>query len=184
MIPLDDRGEVGDAPVSTDAAQDTRGRPELDDAEVTEPDVRDDRVEHELRHVVGMRERVPLADVRAVRDAVEGDLVDAERPAERVDIGDHIVGPIELAPRAEFRSAGPHSGRGRWVEIRCAHLLLHRFAVEGAGAGPTLVEDDDPVLPLLGGQRAVDEAVENRQAGLAGAAGQHEQHAVRRLDVV
>jgi len=36
----------------------------------------------------------------------------------------------------------------------------------------------------IGGERLVDEAVENRQPRLAGAARQHEQHAARRLGVV
>ena len=45
--------------------------------------VRHDRVEHELRHVRRMRERVPLADIGAVGDAVDDRLVDAERVSQR-----------------------------------------------------------------------------------------------------
>ena len=110
MVALDHRREIVDA-----AAARTRcaGRARFPRNSTTprslEPDVRHDRVEHELRHVVGMCERVPLADVRPVRDAVERDLVDAERLAKRVDVGDDVVGAVELPPRRRSspRTRGP-----------------------------------------------------------------------------
>ena len=160
-----------------------RRRPELDHAEVGLADVRDDGVEHESLHAIGMGERVPLADVRAVRDAVERPAVDAERAAQRLHVGDDVVRAEELPPCSQLPGARADGGRRRRPEIGAAHLGLQRGTVERPGAGASLVVDDDPVVVQLGAEDLRD-ARQRRHAGLARAAGDQEQHAARRAHVV
>ena len=74
-----DGREIRHAGRAADRTEDSRGRPELDDSKVGLPDMRYDRVEHEPLHPLGMRERVPLPDIRAVGDPVQGPAVGAER---------------------------------------------------------------------------------------------------------
>ena len=146
--------------------------------------MRHDRVEHELRDVVGMRERVALADVGAVRDAVDDPSCRRPAPgaASRCRRRRRRCRRTAGGRRSSPRTPGPlrpSAGRGP----RCP-LLLQRRAVERTGARAALVEHHDPVGALFSGDDSVDEPVEDRQARLARPAGQHEQHAPRRLDVV
>ena len=147
------------------------------------PTMRDDGVEHESLHAIGMGERVPLADVRAVRDAVERPAVDAERAAERLHVGDDVVRAEELPPCSQLPGARADGRRRRRPEIGAAHLGLQRGTVERPGAGASLVVDDDPVVVQLGAEDLRD-ARQRRHAGLARAAGDQEQHAARRTHVV
>src|SRR6476646_8217706 len=110
-----------------------------------------------------MGQPVALADVRAVRDAVERPLVDAERLAQIFHIGDDVVRAEELPSRPELAGTGADRGGLGRREIRTPHLALQRLAVERAGTRPALVEHDYAVLVLLGRERAGDVAVEDRQ---------------------
>src|SRR5881409_4047474 len=125
-----------------------------------------------------MSQPVALADVRAVRDPVERPLVDAERLAQVLHVGEGVVGAEELTPRSELAGAGPDGGGLRRREIRAPHLVLHRLAVERTGTGSALVEHDDAELALLGRERPGGKAVEDRQPGLSGATREDEEHAV------
>ena len=179
---MHDRGEVGDAGRAADGSQHARRRTKLDHPEVGLADVRDDGVEHESLHAIGVSERVPLADVRAVRDAVERPAVDAERAAERLHVGDDVVRAEELSARTQLPRARADGARRRPPEIGAAHLGLQRGTVERPGAGASLVVDDDSVVVQLGAEDLRD-ARQRRHAGLARAAGDQEQHAARRTHV-
>ena len=131
-----------------------------------------------------MGQPVALAHIRAVRDPVERPLVDAERLAQSLHVGDGVVGAEELTPRSHLAGARTDGG-GSWRrEVGAPHLALERLAVERAGARPALVEDHDAVLTLFGRERPGDIAVDDRQSGLPRPTRQHEQHAVWRVDVV
>src|SRR5512146_1633939 len=125
-----------------------------------------------------MGQPVALADVRAVRDSVERPLVHAEGLAQRLHVGDDVVGPEERALCAQLAGAGAYRAGARRREIRASHLALQRPAIERTGSGSALVEDDDAIPGPLGRERAREEAVEYRQPGLAGSPREHEEHAV------
>ena len=111
VVAAHDGREVGHAAGAADGVEHAPHRRELRDAEVGLPHLRHDRVEHELRDVGRMGQPVALADVRAVRDAVERPLVDAERLAQVLHVGDRVVGAEELTPRV--RPCGRRNGRRR-----------------------------------------------------------------------
>src|SRR6266516_6756211 len=105
-----------------------------------------------------MGQRVALADVRAVRDAVERPPIDTERSPKGLYVGDDVVGAEERPPCTQLLRAGTNGGGSRRREVRAPHLVLQRLAVERPGARSALVEHDDAVLALLGRERARDVA--------------------------
>ena len=144
--PAHGRREIRGADVAAaDVVQDAPRCTELVEAEIRLPYVRDDRVEHELRHVRRMRERVALADIGAVRDAVDDPRVDAERLPQRFQVGDDVVRAEELPPVAELGGAGADRGGRRRGEIGASHRRLQGGTVEcpGAGAEAPRTRDND-----------------------------------------
>jgi hypothetical protein len=146
--------------------------------------LRQDRVEHQLGHVPRMAERITLGHVRAVGDPVQHHGARAERLPQRVDVGDRVHGRVEAPVRPDDVGALAHRRRRRHGDIGTAHGLLQRRAVDGAElAGPALVEHDEPVV-VEQRREAGSDPRDERDAGLAGAAGQEEQDAARRAGVV
>jgi len=97
---------------------------------------------------------------------------------------DDVVGAEERTACPQLAGAGTNGAGARRREVRAPHLVLHRLAVERAGARSTLVEDHDAVLAPLGRECAGEEAAEEREAGLPRSTREHEQHAVGRVHVV
>jgi hypothetical protein len=135
-------------------------------------------VEHEPSHVPGMGQRIAFGDERPVRDAVECQPRHAEREAQGFEVADRLGGRV-IAPGAPDRlRARRDRARRRHDQVRGAGRRLQRGATQGARAGSPLIEHHEPVAAKLGAQRRLD-SVKERDAGLARAAGQEHEHAVR-----
>src|SRR5205085_11603385 len=128
-------------------------------------------------------EGVTLADERAVRDAVDAPALDAERPAEELHVGDDVVGAVEASALAERRRARSDGARARRIEVGVAHRLLQGRAAKRARAGAALVVQDEAVVAERRAEPA-PRRVDERDARLARPAGEEEQDAARRVDVV
>ena len=126
-------------------------------------------VEHEALDVVGIRAGVLLGDVGAVRGALDRQLVDAERLAHVLEVGDAVGGGVELATLAELGRTLRRERRGDRVEQ--AQALEVAAAQDPGVAGAALVEHDEPVAQQRGSHRVGDER-RRGHAALTGAAEQ------------
>ena len=171
-VARDDRAQVARRP----GAEDARGRPHRHLPRHRQPGVRDDRVEHEPVDAAGVRERVALGDVGPVGGAVQRDPLGAERLPQQLEVG-HGVGRGEEAPLGpEPRAARPHGARAGRRQVRGAHLALERGAAERAGAGPALVDRDDPPAGRAGRAQPRARPGQRGATGLARAAREVDQH--------
>ena len=99
-------------------------------------------VEQQPLDMVRMRERIGERELRSVRDAEEGDLVDAERLAHGLHILGVVAGAVEVARRPDLRRARRGGGP------LCVGGVggLQGGAVQQAGvAGATVVVGDERV---------------------------------------
>ena len=120
--------------------------------------------------------RVLQRDTRAVGDAVDGDLRDAEPAADRVDVGRDVRRGVERPPRAHL----PRAGRGRGDLRRGEGLLVGAAAHEARPAGAARVERDEVATGAARGQ-LVGEVGGERDRRLPGAAGERQDRRTRRL---
>ena len=142
-------------------------------------------VQDQLVDVPRVRDGVARRREGAVRDTVDDHLPHAQRLPEQVEVGHGLVCRVKRRAVAEDPRALGDRVPGRRRDVRTAHLRLQTRAPQSAElAGAALVERDEPVVlgqlrHALGGQPG-DEA----DAALARAAGQEQQHAFGRIDVV
>ena len=159
-------------------AQHARRRADRDEAQRIDVAVREDRVEHEPLHAVGVRERVALGHVGAIGDAVERELVGAQRVAQQIEVGHGVGRRVEAPLVAERpRAVLDRPGRGR-RDVRAAHRALQRRAAQHGAAGAPLV-DGDHLVAVQGLAQTALEARRERHAGLSRPAAQADEHAAR-----
>ncbi len=157
--------------------QDAGGGGQRAQVERVEALLRHHRVEHQPGHVRRVGEGVALGDVGAVGDAVDAEPAVAEGLAQEVHVADGVRGAVEAGVRAEGGGAvgdGLLAGRG---EVGGAHVLLQSGALQSALAGAALVEHDQAVV-LEDGRELARDPLDQRHAGLAGAAGEEQQVAL------
>ena len=129
--------------------------------------------------MVGVRERVRHRELRPVRDAVERDLVDAERLADGLEVFRVLRGAVEVRRRTEAGAA-----RGRSCTVRgFGERGLERRAVEEAGlARAAVVVCDEVVTREEVAEERVGGGVAEREdvgGALPGPAGDQEDRAAR-----
>ena len=138
---------------------------------------RQNGVEEQALDVVRMRERVRQRELRAVGDAVESDLVVAERLADRVEVLCVIGRRVEVALRAEGCGA---CGRRCALGVRRVRELERRAVEQSRRAGAAVVVGDERVP---GEEVAVERDVRRRpeiehvRRALAGTAREEEHDA-------
>jgi len=172
-------GQVGDritraAPRGTNRAQHSPARVHRRLGERLGCVVGQDGDQDDLRDPVRVRDRVPLGDVRAVRDSVHRGRVGAESRAQLVQIGDRVRGAVETAVRPDRRGAVRHRLRGGHGQVGSAHLLLKLGALQRGGASSPLVDQHHPVV-RQGGRDLAAEPGGERDTSLAGPTGEQQQ---------
>ena len=107
--------------------------------------------------MIGMRERVRKRELRPVRDAEQGDLVDAEGLANGLHVLRVVAGAVEVARRPDLRRA---SCRGGALGVGGVRLLQVGAVEQPGGAGAAVV---------VGGERVAgeEEVVEVDGGGIA-----------------
>ena len=106
------------------------------------------RVEEQPLDVARISERVRDRELRSVRHTPERDLVDAERPAHRIDVVDVVAGGVEGTAGADLRRAFRDE---RLLPLRLRERIgLELGTAKEAGAsGPARVEGDQRVARVL-----------------------------------
>ena len=167
-------------------AQHAGGRAQPDEVErdvAPRVGMRQHRVEDERLHAIGVRDRIPLGDERPVGDAVDRQLLHAERGAQVVEVLDRVARRVERAPLPEARRARLDGTPRRNRDVGSADLRLEPRALDRRAARPALVDHHEAVV-VQHGRDPPGDPRDRGDAGLARAAGEEEENAARRLHVV
>ena len=108
--------------VAAQGTQDAPDRARVIDRQTVDPHLGNDRVEDEPGDVRRVPQRIPLGDEGPVRNAVEVQLVDAERAPEQVGVLHGLVGAEEPALRADRAGASRDRRLRRRGEVGAPHL--------------------------------------------------------------
>ena len=138
------------------------------------------RPEQQPVDVLREPERVRHRELRPVRDAVDADLVEAQRLPDGIEVGRVLGRAVERSGRSEPVAAGR---RGCYLRSRRERDLERRAVDQAGAAGAAVVVGDECVArehELEGGVRVGVAETEAVRRPLARAACDEEDHALRR----